>query len=143
MLKWRNGVYYDWPGQSIGQMIVYPGRSLENVFEKNCPKTLWALLDMKDPKKNIYFLDEESLHYFVSQNVGEDHHHGLAKMLRRGRHELIKRKVFVNVGEVKIKDLQNFQWNSNQSVLLDLTILSNSVVSITPARLKVLDNWEG
>ena len=144
MITLSNGIReYEMPEQLCGQLIVYYGKSEKDWFEEVCPSVLWALLDIKLPSNNLYFLDEESLHYFLSENVGDDKLHPRAKLLRRERSGFIKRRVKIETDGCLVKELGKRKWGRMRGPLLDLTILSNSIVRITDKRLKALEGGKG
>lgn len=117
-----------------GPIILYDGRDSGNRKEDLVPDELWALLDTTCEENNLFFLSEEDLHYFISQNVGEDLVHSEAKARRRNRNNFVKRRIlFTNYNKTKIKDLKRIKIGSRG--LYEMSQL-NTIVRVPYRRLK-------
>lgn len=135
---YQGDLHYDGlPELSFGKLIVYAGKQCcKSIEEIVIPNYLYLLYDAKNRENDLYFLDESSLNYFVSENVGHDLSHTKAKLLRRGRDSYVKNRIRIdNVNQLKVKDFVKLEVDKKNVVQIWRTEMAKNV-KIPTKRLK-------
>lgn len=143
MINFRNDKYLEMPQVKSGQLIIFIGREedvdVTFLMERPLPHYLWSLHDVKNSERSLYFVDEASLHYFISENIGIDIHHTQARVLRRNGSSFIKRRIQLsNPDNLCVKDFSKISLTNNFTV--NEVRLISKVVKLPSNRLKEQDS---
>lgn len=105
--------YHQLPKIQIGKLIVYMGKFCGKLEDLELPNKLHLLYDADNRENDLYFLDEPSLVYYLSENVGEALNHQEAKNIRKKQRSFIKSVVRIdNSCKMKVKDFVAFDIES-------------------------------